>query len=1416
MLRKLKLILLVLMVSIGKVYPQDSFPLQVNNQLNRYILGNIQEKLYVQTNSGQYYPGDSIWLKATLVNAINHVPLGSENLIYIDLISPENKMVSHEMFPIDRGFTDGFVALNHKLPAGKYKLLAYTNYMCNYASDFLFQKPIVLLPKGSDRTQWEFSSRVVPFVSGDSVFVKIHAQSPEREINEEVAIRVQLARGTMLGATCMVRNNEGRFSFAVPDSLKLPVALISVNQNGKANGGEKHRIKLSVQKPDLQFLPEGGELVADQENVLAFRCIDSDGNPMPVSGELRNNDGSSIARFSSEYQGLGSIKITPRFGQNYQARINFRDSVFTYELPQIKEKAYCLRLLEQSTDSLRFAILKNSTVTANYLLVGHCRGNTKFMSTGILNDNYFEFAIPTDDFPEGIITFTLFVNRIPRAERLVYHDKNNDIQFKLINETAGEKPGSPLRFMLQANHADGRPAQGNFSFLAWNPLLESSLDSLENIRNYVLFSSDLQGEVLANTAVFNPTDPARSRKRDLMLLTYGWRRFTWADVAGFTNETPTHEPEPGIFMNGRIYRKASTKPVPKNFEVSIILIHGKSTHIDKAYTNENGQFSFTLPAFTDSASLTIQTKNRWDNQKDYIIDLTTNLEHLRLNSMSFEKISKRGLSPLVLNLPPTNYTEQEHTTKDATVAKPGSPNIRKPRIDNYYFPGKDTFMIEEVVARSNFLNRRDSLIAQSGQPDVVIESAQLKKLTEETAWYSDLWDLLADQVPGLKIEKGFYDPRIAKNSNLVITNQSDNSSSSSDGESTFSGTPAVYFNVAGNPDGYLYIFVDKDFLNNNSFPLYDFLSYMDPSEIETINFIAKPQKYGIDMPLDYFSAEESMELINSNLLQPDEEENSDIMETTSTDQEALMESLKRSSAPPSYLFITTKSKAGIFYQRTKGLQTLFLTGLSPQREFYVPRYQNSSSSNQARKTIFWQPQIVTDSTGSAQIAFPTGAGIDKLNIQVQGITASGESGSNTFSVALNNHLKEEPIQPQLAENKQKPSTESLNPYQSLRLYSGIITDAESGKPIPSADLIQQAPFYHERTNNDGEFFLSSDRLQKNAVVLVSGPGYQSRQLTLPAQADSILQIKLEKTPVLTDPNAGRAVTIVRNAIQESRKLYASDESYQGYNRETVAIDQDVFGIYEMAFNYSNAGYPGSTGAMRFETVKFKNMEDKSGHRLMLLKPNHRSSFYPLKADVLAATPEFWRQETSYQFDYDLIGQIEYDGELCYKIQFRQKSDLVVALQSGVLYIGTETEALRYASWTTSPDKRKYLSYISYLQSNPMEYDVQVTDDLNEVNYSLVNGKLRLLGSKSQIQILVNDQTYLQFENQLSVVGMSQRNYKDIQNQTTDQLIEDEKANHMMIKDAQYRIDPWVNLGIVKPEKKLIEDAKFLHDITMYQ
>lgn len=1436
MKRKNYLLFVFVYMLFNHAQAQPTFPKVLNQWINNYVLENIQEKLYVQTNTGEYTPGDTIWFKASLVNAVNHSPVGIEHLFYIDLLSPESKVVSHQVYFLNMGFSDGYLPLSNKLQTGQYKLIAYTNYMKNYPLDFIFQKPIKLVQPPMERSTWQFKSHVIPFAGGDSVFVSIVGQNMNgRDINETLNIRVQLAHGTVLGEDCPVTNNVGRFQFVVPNSLKIPQARLSLRHPNKSENSEQYTINLSIMKPDLQFLPEGGQLIAGIENQVAFKCIDQDGHPIAISGDLLDNNQQIVSHFSTEYEGMGSLNLTPEKGTHYSAQIDYRDSTFTYSLPEVESEAYGLHVIREDQDSIYISIRQDSSRVQDFILFGHTRGSAKFITTGTLTKNELKHGIPKSLFPTGITVLTLFINHTPVSERLVYIDKNDPVQFEIYHEKLSYGKRSMVNLDILATDTAGDPVQGNFSLLAYDSGLDRSIDSLENIRNYFLLSSDLHGQVASNTDVFDQSDPACQRKRDLLMLTNGWRRFNWSEIYHQFSQQKTYEMEQGIVVDGEIRRILTNKPVPKNFEISLVLRNKGLTHIDKTYTDEQGKFSFQLPLFTDSAQLTIQTKNRFGAQRDYFISLHSNLENLELSAISFDKIQQKGISPLVVNI--TAPKSKEKIRK--SIPTPQQPKIKRPRIDNYYFPGKDTFLIQEVEVKSKYLNQRDSMLSQSGQPDVVIESAQLKKLTEEKAWYSNIWDLITNQVPGLRISQAPYQQIRAEKSNLVICDPRDKAEilsklaqanaandqwNSSLGNMTkfqikmALGGPAIYFNVLDNPKGHLYIFVDHDFLNNSSVPLYDFLSYMDPSEIESINFIARPKNYDTTLPLGQDFAINTLSVINQNLENISQTENSFNLFNSQTLRSYILKDFEKSSYPPAFLFITTKSKGGIFAKRAKGIQSLYLSGLNAPRKFYTPRYPNTSESSEVtsdyRKTISWEPQLITDSTGFAHVSFYTNDSNNPINIQVEGVTAKGALGSTTFILPRKDD-KNLPPAMEIVNNNAAPPMHNENPYRKLQLYFGYITDKETGHPLVFANLTQTSPYYHEASNNDGEFFLAKDRLKPGENITVSSPGYYSKTITIPNSLDKIIKVELEKTPTEQANNDVKMMQIIRTAIRKSNTYYASKESYQGYNREVIQINDETYGINESAFNYSNAGWAGNPNTIKFETVKFKRMEDKEGHKLMQLKPNHRSLFYPLKADVLSLSPDFWNLTSLNQFNYKLIGQLEYDGEMCYKIRFEQDDQLVLPLQQGILYIGKETSALRYAYWTTTPDKRKYISYTSYLQSNPMDYQTQVENDFNEVSYSFINGQLRLQATNQQIRILADQQDELIYKSRLSIVGQSARKFRNIQNDNSDMLIEDGKSTHMLVKDASYRITPWVNSGMIKPEEQLINDASFLHDITIY-
>jgi hypothetical protein len=80
----------------------------------------------------------------------------------------------------------------------------------------------------------------------------------------------------------------------------------------------------------------------------------------------------------------------------------------------------------------------------------------------------------------------------------------------------------------------------------------------------------------------------------------------------------------------------------------------------------------------------------------------------------------------------------------------------------------------------------------------------------------------------------------------------------------------------------------------------------------------------------------------------------------------------------------------------QGVKTFVMEGLASPREFYSPRYEGALKDSpvyDGRVTLFWAPEIVTDSLGRASVEFYTGDRPATLDIRVSGMgIVSGAPG----------------------------------------------------------------------------------------------------------------------------------------------------------------------------------------------------------------------------------------------------------------------------------------------------------------------------------------------------------------------------------------------------------------------------------------
>ncbi|NRB50394.1 MAG: TonB-dependent receptor plug domain-containing protein [Saprospiraceae bacterium] len=100
------------------------------------------DKVYVQTDKPYYTTGETIWIKAYVVDAIRHLKSPHSQIVYVELIDPADSIVATRRLMIEDVGAAGDIRLSPDWSSGNYTLRAYTNYMRNSAEQYFYRQSI--------------------------------------------------------------------------------------------------------------------------------------------------------------------------------------------------------------------------------------------------------------------------------------------------------------------------------------------------------------------------------------------------------------------------------------------------------------------------------------------------------------------------------------------------------------------------------------------------------------------------------------------------------------------------------------------------------------------------------------------------------------------------------------------------------------------------------------------------------------------------------------------------------------------------------------------------------------------------------------------------------------------------------------------------------------------------------------------------------------------------------------------------------------------------------------------------------------------------------------------------------------------------------------------------------------------------
>jgi len=119
------------------------------------------ERAYFHYDKSTYGAGDTIWFKAYLMNEI--IPADESKTLYIDWIDDKGVLMLHAVSPLVDAVTNGQFNIPDDYKGKMIHVRAYTKWMLNFDSAFIYNKAISILTKES--TAANAKNTVIPSIS---------------------------------------------------------------------------------------------------------------------------------------------------------------------------------------------------------------------------------------------------------------------------------------------------------------------------------------------------------------------------------------------------------------------------------------------------------------------------------------------------------------------------------------------------------------------------------------------------------------------------------------------------------------------------------------------------------------------------------------------------------------------------------------------------------------------------------------------------------------------------------------------------------------------------------------------------------------------------------------------------------------------------------------------------------------------------------------------------------------------------------------------------------------------------------------------------------------------------------------------------------------------------------------------------
>ena len=924
--RTIPIIMLATILTVSSVRADNDALMRFAGNIHQFNELFPQEKVYLQFDNTAYFQGDDIWFKAFVVKSSN-LCRSESGVLYVELLSPSGVLLQQQKLKIVAGQADGRIQL--------------VDYATEQARELRGVRPY---PSGFYEVR-AYTQYMLNF-DPDIIFSRVLPvyQTPDQEGDY---------------SNPAIASDSSIYSQNRPPQEKL-------------------------RKVNVAFYPEGGNMISGLPCRVAFKAVDDKGSGIIGKLTIETDEGHKILT-ESGHEGMGSFELIPG-KKRVDGTFEYDGKKYSVTLPLTKSSGYTMKAdIADKKNSLKIEV--NRTQTRNEATIGMtvtCRGELVTFEELSMDGNVGKFSFNTKGWPAGVCRIVLFTDKGEvLAARSVYNGN-----LKYVPPTIEVKPDKrhydafgKMQLSFQLKDKNGKPFRDRFCISVRDAGDYGSQYS-DNLLTDLLLTSDLKGFIHNPSYYFESSDKQHLKNLDLLCMVQGWERYDWEYMTDNKVFTEKRRIETGLTLNGTIMsHRISRDRTMDDVKVYVAISPNDGEYVEygQFVTDKNGYFGFDMQDFYGKADLTMRlTKARNANEPNAKIRLERaqlpelrayNKQELQLDWSAEQSTTNKTSSAASATL--KDYPAIINESEGLVL-----PTVRIDGDRKYvdYFTFK-SFDVEKDVDMELDLGKYSTnltgyLIDKGYSVNTPVDMGTIRAYLN-----SDQYLINNSNYLDYRYDYEHYSQRdeaIGTVSYLssYYHDQSLNGFLYSDPNYNNSHNDDNYFQINGHPV-LCYVHDNRGFYTSGKYAKPWQIDAQDIESILLFDDLHSKSEIGNYAPeyLNYLNQYSAVQNVFAGRA------------GNFNDRMVLMDiKLKDSNRMNDNP-----------YRFNLGKRVTTLQGFSHSHEFYAPEYPNGAIVGDVdyRRTLYWNPNVITDENGKAAIEFYNNSYSTKFNVSGAGITASG-------------------------------------------------------------------------------------------------------------------------------------------------------------------------------------------------------------------------------------------------------------------------------------------------------------------------------------------------------------------------------------------------------------------------------------------